>query len=141
MRQFRLVASFALAAALGACGGSGSSSGLSTSPGGTTQNPGGGTQPGATTVTLANLSFSPSSVTVAAGTTVNWKWNDCTGGDGYGGGGATCIAHQIVFDDGSGFSSASQDQGTYARTFSSKGTFKYHCAIHGAAMSGEVIVQ
>jgi plastocyanin len=140
MRQFRIVASFALAAALGACGGSGGSS-LSTSPGGTTQNPGGGTQPGASTVTLANIAFSPSSITVAAGSTVNWKWNDCTGGDGYGGGGATCIAHQIVFDDGSGFSSASQDQGTYARTFSSKGTFKYHCAIHGAAMSGEVIVQ
>src|SRR5512146_1497350 len=98
MRHFRLVACFGLAAALGACGGSGGSS-LSTSPGGNTQNPGGGTQPSSNTVTLANLAFSPSSITVAAGSTVNWKWNDCTGGDGYGGGGATCIAHQIAFDD------------------------------------------
>jgi len=139
MRQFRLVACFGLAAALGACGGSGGSS-LSTSPGGTTQNPGGGTQPAANTVTLANLAFSPQAIAVTAGSTVNWKWNDCSGGDGYGGG-ATCIAHQIKFDDGSGFQSPSQDQGTYSRTFSTKGTYKYHCTIHGAAMSGEVDVQ
>ncbi|HEX8944345.1 MAG TPA: plastocyanin/azurin family copper-binding protein [Gemmatimonadaceae bacterium] len=139
MRQFRLVACFGLAAALGACGGSGSSS-LSTSPGGT--NPGGGTPtPTTNLVTLVNSAFSPSTITVTAGATVNWKWNDCSGGDGYGGGGATCVTHQITFDDGSGIASASQDQGTFSRTFSSKGTYKYHCLIHGAAMSGEVDVQ
>jgi plastocyanin len=92
-------------------------------------------------VTLVNSSFSPSSITVTAGATVNWKWDDCSGGDGYGGGGATCVTHQIAFDDGSGISSASQDQGTFARTFSTKGTYKYHCTIHGAAMSGQVTVQ
>jgi plastocyanin len=139
MRHLRLVACFGLAAALGACGGGGGSS-LSTSPGGTT-NPGGGTPPTANLVTLVNSAFSPSSITVTAGATVNWKWNDCSGGDGYGGGGATCVTHQITFDDGSGIASASQDQGTFSRTFSSKGTYKYHCVIHGAAMSGAVTVQ
>lgn len=140
MRRFRLVACVGLAAALGACGGGGGSS-LSTNPGGTT-NPGGGTQPpAANTVTLVNQSFSPSSITVTAGSTVTWKWNDCSGGDGYGGGGATCVTHQIAFDDGSGIMSTSQDQGTYGRLFNSKGTFKYHCVIHSATMTGEVVVQ
>jgi plastocyanin len=131
-----------LAASLAACGGGGGSS-LSTSPGGTT-NPGGGgtTTPPANTVTLVNSSFSPNSITVPSGTTVNWKWSDCSGGDGYGGGGATCVTHQIAFDDGSGVISSSQDQGTFSRTFGTKGTFKYHCTIHQASgMTGEVVVQ
>jgi plastocyanin len=139
MRRFRLVACVGLAAALGACGGGGGSS-LSTNPGGTT-NPGGGTQTTANSVTLVNQSFSPSSITVTAGSTVTWKWNDCSGGDGYGGGGATCVTHQIAFDDGSGITSTSQDQGTFGRTFNSKGTFKYHCVIHQSTMTGEVVVQ
>jgi plastocyanin len=141
MRQLELLACLGLAASLAACGGGGGSS-LSTSPGGTT-NPGGGgtTTPPANTVTLVNSSFSPNSITVPSGTTVNWKWSDCSGGDGYGGGGATCVTHQIAFDDGSGVMSASQDAGTFSRTFASKGSFKYHCTIHGASMSGEVIVQ
>ena len=142
MRQMRLVACLALATALAACGGSGSS-GLSTSPGGNTNPSGGGTTPPPSNlVTLTNLSFSPSSITVPAGSTVNWKWSDCSGGDGYGGGYTTCVTHQIAFDDGSGVTSSSQDQGTFSRTFATKGTFKYHCTIHGAmGMTGEVVVQ
>jgi len=140
MRQLRLMACVGLAAALGACGGGGGSS-LSTNPGGT--NPGGTTPPpAANTVTLVNSTFSPSSMTVTAGTTVTWKWSDCSGGDGYGGGGATCVTHQIAFDDGSGITSTSQDQGTFGRTFNAKGTFKYHCVIHQAmGMTGEIVVQ
>jgi plastocyanin len=142
MRQLELLACLGLAASLAACGGGGGSS-LSTSPGGTT-NPGGGgtTTPPANTVTLVNSQFSPNSITVPSGTTVNWKWSDCSGGDGYGGGGATCVTHQIAFDDGSGVISSSQDQGTFSRTFGTKGTFKYHCTIHQASgMTGEVVVQ
>jgi plastocyanin len=51
------------------------------------------------------------------------------------------VTHQIAFDDGTGAGSPSQDQGTYGRTFSSKGTFKYHCVIHQSTMTGEVVVQ
>ena len=139
MRQLRLLACFGLAAALGACGGGGGSS-LSTSPGGN-QNPGGTTQ-AANSVTLVNSTFSPNSITVPSGTTVTWKWNDCSGGDGYGGGNQTCVTHQIAFDDGSGLKSESQDQGTFSRMFASKGTFKYHCVIHQAiGMTGQVVVQ
>jgi plastocyanin len=139
MRQLRLLACLGLAAALGACGGGGGSS-LSTSPGGGNQNPGGGTQQPANSVTLVNQSFSPSTISVPVGTTVDWKWNDCSGGDGYGGGSMTCVTHQIAFDDGSGIKSESQSQGTFSRVFGTKGTFKYHCTIH-TGMTGEVVVQ
>lgn len=141
MRQLRLMACVGLAAVLGACGGGGGGGGLSTNPGGGIQNPGGGTQTSPNTVTLANLSFSPASMTVPVGTTVIWKWNDCSGGDGYGGG-TTCIAHNVTFDDSSIQASTTQDAGTISRTFSTKGTYKYHCTIHGAAgMVGEIVVQ
>lgn len=142
MRQTRLVACFALATALAACGGGGSSA-LSTSPGGNTNPSGGGTTPAPSNlVTLANLTFSPNTITVSAGSTVNWKWNDCSGGDGYGGGYTTCVSHNVTFDDGTAIASTTQDQGTFSRTFATKGTYKYHCTIHGAmGMTGEVVVQ
>ena len=45
------------------------------------------------------------------------------------------------FDDGSNISSGSQSSGTFSRTFTAAGTYKYHCTIHGSAMSGQVVVQ
>jgi plastocyanin len=125
-----------------ACGGGGGDSGTTTP--GNNNNPGGnnpGTNPN--TVTLVDSSFSPATITVKSGSTVTWQWPACTdttGGYGYGNGNA-CITHQILFDDGSGTQSAKQDQGSFNRTFSSTGTFKYHCVIHGSAMSGQVVVQ
>jgi plastocyanin len=139
MRQQRFVIGAILAAALAGCGGAGG--GYGTGPG-TGSNPGGGTTTGGSSnvVTISNQSFAPNAMTVAAGTSVTWKWNDCSGGDGYGSG-ATCVGHNVTFDDGSGLASATQEQGTFSRTFAAKGTYKYHCTIHGPAMSGEVVVQ
>jgi plastocyanin len=87
-------------------------------------------------ITVGNDFFDPSATTVPVGTKVTWTWNAC-GSDGYGG--QTCVSHSIVFDDGS--ASGSQTQGTWERTFATAGTYKYHCAVHGAAMSGTVVVQ
>ena len=105
--------------------------------------PGGGnntTNPN--TVTLVDSSFNPANLTVKAGQTVTWQWTACTdtsGGYGYGNGYA-CITHQIQFDDGTGTTSPKQDQGSFNRTFTTAGTFKYHCLIH-SQMSGQVVVQ
>jgi plastocyanin len=123
-----------------ACGGSGDSGG--TGPGTPT---GSGTNPNTNpnTVMLVDSTFNPSTITVKSGTTVTWQWSACTdttGGYGYGNGTA-CITHQIMFDDGSGTASPKQDQGSFNRTFSSAGTFKYHCTVHGSYMSGQVVVQ
>jgi plastocyanin len=71
---------------------------------------------------------------------VTWKWDSCSDPGAYGGY-STCVSHNVTFDDGSNLSSGSQSSGTYSRTFPAAGTYKYHCSIHGAAMSGQVVVQ
>lgn len=138
MRHWRLLSiCLAMAAACGGGGGGGGTTGPSNNnPGGTT-NPGGG----ATNVVNvgADQTFNPASVNVPAGTTVTWQWpSSCS--DGYGGY-YTCPTHSVVFDDGSNIQSPTQSSGTFTRTFSAAGTYKYHCAIHGSSMSGQVVVQ
>jgi plastocyanin len=96
------------------------------------------TPPPTNGISVENNLFSPASETVSVGTTVQWAWNSCT--DTYNG--QTCVTHDIVFDDGSGITSGSKDQGTFSRMFSTAGTYNYHCSIHTAAvMSGSITVQ
>jgi plastocyanin len=121
-----------LAAAAG-CGGS------STAPSGGGNNNNGNNPPPPppnNSVTVSNNYFSPATTTVSPGTTVTWTWDSCAG-DGYGG--QTCVAHTILFDDGA--TSGQQSSGTWSRTFTTAGTFSYHCSIHGQAMSGTIKVQ
>lgn len=95
--------------------------------------------PAANSVTVSNNSFTPGNLTVSPGTTVTWNWNTCSGGDAYGDG-QTCVDHSVVLDDGS-VSSSVQSTGSYAHQFATAGTYSYHCAVHGTAMSGKVVVQ
>ena len=113
-----------------ACGGSGGSA-TGVSPGVNTPAPVGG-------VSVENNVFTPSTKSVTAGTTVQWAWNSCTETGGVYGGGGTCVAHDILFDDGA--TSGAKDQGTYSRTFATAGTYPYHCSVHGTAMSGSITV-
>lgn len=114
-----------------ACGGGGGDS--STGP---NNNPGVNTPPPADGISVNNNSFSPASKSVAVGTTVKWAWNSCSGDPYYG---QTCAEHSVTFDDGVG--SATQEQGTFSRTFATAGTYNYHCSVHGAAMTGTITVQ
>lgn len=78
-------------------------------------------------VSIAAFAYDPSSVTITVGDTVTWTNNDAVG-------------HTVTADDGS-FNSGSFGNGDeYARTFTSAGTFAYHCAIH-PAMTGVVTVE
>lgn len=117
------------------CGGS------STAPANNNSNPpgGGGSSPPSTStsVTVKNNYFDPGATTVPRSSTVTWTWDSCSS-DGYGG--MSCASHSIVFDDGPS-SGQPTDNGTYSRTFSAAGTYKYHCAVHGTGMSGQVVVQ
>jgi plastocyanin len=122
-------------ATLAGCGGS------STAPSGgnnNNPNPPPPNNPGGTSssITVDNNYFDPASTTVPVGTKITWTWNSCSG-DGYGG--QTCIQHGILFDDGT--ASGAQSDGSWSRTFTTAGTFKYHCTVHGAAMSGAIVVQ
>lgn len=117
-------------ASLVACGGGYSGTAPSTTP------PSGNTPPPAGGISVSNNYYSPATKTVPVGTNVQWSWNSCTG-DPYAG--QTCTSHSVTFDDGT--TSPTQDQGTFARTFTVAGTYNYHCAIHGAAMAGTITVQ
>ncbi|HEX2693122.1 MAG TPA: plastocyanin/azurin family copper-binding protein [Gemmatimonadaceae bacterium] len=118
-------------ACLFGCGGGGYGASNPTGPG----NPGGTNNPPSDVISVTNDAYSPSSKTVAAGTQVTWNWNTCSG-DIYSG--QTCVAHSVTFDDG--VTSATQDNGSFVRTFATPGTYKYHCAVHGAAMTGSITV-
>ena len=129
-----------------ACGGAGGSDAYGTGPTGSNnppvQNPPSNTP---NTVVVGESAFNPNAVTVSPGTTVTWKWAACTStgsGDGYGGyGSSSCPTHSVTFDDGSNIASPTQDAGEFARSFASPGTYSYHCAIHGMAMSGQIVVK
>jgi plastocyanin len=144
MLRIRMIVPALCALSIAACGGSGGGSDSSTSPTGGNNTP---TTPinndpvNTSSVTLTTDSFTPTNITIATGTTVNWTWNSCTtAGDGYGGTGTTtCVTHTVTFDDG--VASDPQSSGSFSRLFTVAGTYNYHCAIHGSAMSGKVVVQ
>ena len=131
MRFAARIAILLMVAAAG-CGGS------STAPssGGNNNNPPPNPNNTSSSITVNNDFFDPSATTVPVGTRVTWTWHACSG-DGYGG--TTCISHQVLFDDGT--TSGMQSDGTWSRTFTAAGTYKYHCTVHGTAMSGTVTVQ
>ena len=131
MKTRNVCIALALISATACGGGGGSSTAPSTTP------PIGNTPPPAGGISVTNNAFSPATKTVAAGTAVQWAWNTCTGGGGYGD--EICVAHGVNFDDGT--NSPTQDQGTYSRTFTAAGTYNYRCAVLGTTMPGTITVQ
>lgn len=86
-------------------------------------NNGGG---GGTTISIANMAYSTTNLSVAAGTKVTWTNNDN-------------VTHTVTADDGS-FDSGDITPGySYSKTFSTKGSYPYHCIYH-AAMKATVTV-
>lgn len=81
-----------------------------------------------TTITVADNFFNPTPDTVAAGQ-VTFSWNGSN-------------AHNVTWDTGpdAQTNSGTMTTGTYAPTLI-VGTYQYHCAVHGVAMSGTIVVQ
>ncbi len=77
---------------------------------------------------IPTTTFSPGTITIPAGTVVTWKNSDV-------------IQHSSTSLTGVWNSGNLNPGQTYSRTFSTPGTFNYQCQIHGAIMSGTVIVQ
>ena len=80
-----------------------------------------------------NISFSPTSVTIAVGGSVTWTWASGS------------LSHSVQFQTASAgdslpSSSGVQSSGTFKVTFHQAGTFTYDCSIHGSAMTGTIIV-
>jgi plastocyanin len=78
-------------------------------------------------VNIAGQAFDPASVTVSVGDSVTW-----TNADG--------VAHTATADDASFDTGNIAAGGSDSVTFSTAGSFPYHCAIH-PAMTGTVTVQ
>jgi plastocyanin len=73
------------------------------------------------TVSVKNNAFSPTSVAIAKGGKVTWKWTQ--GG----------VPHNVTPAKGGAGSATSSKKGfTYSKTFSKAGTFKYVCTIHSS---------
>jgi len=82
---------------------------------------------GGSSVTIQNFAFSPATLTISVGKTVTWTNSDS-------------VTHTIASDDGS-FDSGNIVPGqTFSRTFSTAGTYAYHCSIH-PSMKGAIVVQ
>ena len=83
------------------------------------------TAPGA--VSIKNLAFSPTTVTINKGDMVSWKNDDST-------------IHNVIADDNSFNLGEMTVGGTVSYTFNNEGTFYYHCSIH-PYMTGAIIVK
>ena len=110
------------AVGLTSCGGGGGAAGPGGGGGG---GGGGGVCPTNVCMTVSNT-FSPSSVTVTAGTAVTWT-ND------------TGTLHNVTFADGVG-NTDDFSTGTRSRTFTAPGTYNYTCTRHLPNMKGTIIV-
>lgn len=83
--------------------------------------------PGANEVFMQGMAFTPSVITVSAGTTITWTNNDG-------------VIHNVTSNTAGLFSSGSlSPNGTYSHLFSTAGTFPYKCTIH-PSMTGSVVV-
>ncbi|HEV7863787.1 MAG TPA: plastocyanin/azurin family copper-binding protein [Acidimicrobiia bacterium] len=80
--------------------------------------------PPAATVSIGGMNFSPSVVKIKSGGIVTWSW---TAGR----------AHDVHLTDGS--ISPIQASGTWSHTFTTPGSYSFHCDLH-PRMTGTVIV-
>jgi plastocyanin len=114
MRHARLATlAIAVILAIGACSGSAPGSSTQASDGQSA----GATAGGGGRVAIAGFAFAPASVTVAVGTTVTWTNRDSA-------------THTVTADDRSFKSDKLANGATFSQTFTTAGTFTYHCSIH-----------
>jgi plastocyanin len=101
---------------------------------------GGGDGAGSVTVSVGtnffrsgrNGSVNAAVDTIPVGGKVTWKWA-----------GAGSVPHNVASVGMPGFASSAiktGDGSTYEVTFTSPGTYRYNCAIHGNLMTGAVVV-
>ncbi len=108
------------APALAGCGGGGGGSS-------STSSSGGGTSGNATAVTMKNIAFAPSSMTVKVGQKITWTNDDS-------------VAHNVTATSGASFRSSDFSQGgTFSYTPTKAGTIHYVCTIH-PGMDGTIVV-
>ena len=87
-----------------------------------------GSQSNATNeVKIDNFSFTPTTLTVAPGTTVTWTNSDD-------------VPHTVVSDDKIFKSKVLDTDEKFSYTFTKPGTYPYFCSVH-PKMTGKIVVQ
>ncbi|MDR3667085.1 MAG: plastocyanin/azurin family copper-binding protein [Ignavibacteriaceae bacterium] len=94
---------------------------------------GGGSTPGPNEVWMQNIAFNPASKTISVGTTITWTNKDNTT--------HTATSGVPGSPDGLFNSGNLSNGGTFSFKFTTAGTFKYYCLIHGAMMTATMTVQ
>jgi plastocyanin len=84
--------------------------------------------PGENEVYINSMSFGPRTLKVKAGTTVIWTNHDVT-------------SHTVTFDDGSVNSGELKPGDSYEFTFTTPGTYNYHCSMHPELMKAAIEVE
>jgi plastocyanin len=82
--------------------------------------------PGTNEVWMQNMAFNPSTITIAAHTTIKWTNKDSN-------------THNVTSNTGVFASGNLSKDASFSFTFDSVGTFAYKCTIH-PSMTGSVIV-
>ena len=93
---------------------------------GLTPAPGGTGSPATNEVFIQGMSFSPATISVAAGTTITWTNKDA-------------VAHTVTSSTGAFDSGSIAANGTWSFTFTVAGTYNYACSFH-PSMTGKVVV-
>lgn len=87
-------------------------------------------QPPAVTVSLRDNRFRPARITIAAGTQVIWSNDEPD----------ESVEHNVISRDYRWASSNFLPGETYERTFTTPGTYRYFCDLHGG-MVGQIVVE
>lgn len=132
-RTYIFIVGAALSAlALAGAGCANSSNSANTSPETSDMNsmttaPTGATASSGTTVSIAGFAFSPNELHAKVGDTITWTNNDS-------------MSHTVTSDTDAFDSGTLAPGKTFTHTFTTAGTFAYHCNIH-PSMSAKVIVE
>jgi plastocyanin len=88
--------------------------------------------------------FIPQVVNISAGGTVTWQWlggpHTVTSGTPGAPDGNFCSIGGTPSAAACNSTSYAQSAGTYSHTFATAGSFPYYCTVHGAMMTGTVVV-
>ena len=79
-----------------------------------------------------NGSQNPAVDTIAAGDSITWAWNAAGSHSIQSTGTPDIFRNSVVM---------SEANDTYTVTFRNPGTYTYQCAVHGAAMTGRIVVR
>jgi plastocyanin len=95
---------------------------------GSTGTSGGTGGPGANQVFIQGMAFNPLSINVAVNSSVTWVNKDAVG-------------HSVTSDTGLFDSGTLNTNGSFTYTFTTLGTFSYHCSIHPSMTATVTVTQ